>query len=62
LFGGSQQRLLLMLAMDIDEGAPKFFEHTQGAQAAVDVHPVATRSGEHAPKNQLRFVLTDDFV
>ena len=62
LFGDSQQRLLLMLAMDIDEGAPKLFEHTQGAQATVDVHPMATRSGEHAPKNQLRLVPTDDFL
>ena len=34
-----------MLAMDIDEGPTKFFEHTQRAQAAVDVHPVATRAG-----------------
>ena len=51
-----------MLAMDIDKGASKFFEHTQGAEAAVDVHSVATRSGEHAPKNQLRLVLTDDIL
>jgi hypothetical protein len=33
-----------MLAMDIDEGPPKFFEHTQGAQTAIDVYTMATGS------------------
>jgi hypothetical protein len=51
-----------MLAMDIDEGAPKLFEYTQGGQAAIDVHPVATRSREYAPKNEFRLVPTDDVL
>jgi hypothetical protein len=51
-----------MLAMDIDEGAPEFFEHTKRAQTTVDVHPVTAGTGQHAPKNQLGLVLTDDFL
>jgi hypothetical protein len=37
-----------MLAMDIDESTPQFFEYTQRAEAAVDIHPMAPRSGEYA--------------
>jgi hypothetical protein len=51
-----------MLAMDIDESAPQFFEYTKWAEAAIDIHPMAPRSGEHASKNQLRLVLTDDVL
>ena len=60
LFGRGQQRLLLMLTMDIDEGAPEFFQHAQGTEAAVEVHTMATRSGEDTPKNQFGLVLTDE--
>jgi hypothetical protein len=51
-----------MLAVDVDKGAPQLLEHTLRAQVAVDVYSVATRSGKHAPKNQFRLVLTNDFV
>jgi len=51
-----------MLAMDINKGATKFFEHTKRAKTAVDVHSVTAGAGKHAPKNQLGLVLTDDFV
>ena len=60
LFGRGQQRLLLMLTMDINEGAPELFEHTEGAEAAVEVHPMAAGSREDTPKNQFGLVLTDE--
>ena len=49
-----------MLTMNIDEGAPEFFEHTQGTEAAVEVHTMATGSREDTPKNQFGLVLTDE--
>lgn len=49
-----------MLTMDIDKGAPELFEHTEGTEAAVEVHPMATGSREDTPKNQLGLVLTDE--
>jgi hypothetical protein len=51
-----------MLTMNIDKSASQFFEHAQGTQVAVDVHPVAPRSGQHTPKYQLRHILTDEFM
>jgi hypothetical protein len=51
-----------MLAVDVDKGASQLLKDTLRAQVAIDVYSVATRSGEHAPKNQLRLVLADDFV
>ena len=49
-----------MLAMDIDEGAPKVFQHTQRTEATVEVDTMATGSGKDTPKNQLGLVLTDE--
>lgn len=51
-----------MLAVDVDKGTPQLFEDTLRAQVTVHVYSVAARSGKHAPKNQLRLVLTNDFV
>jgi hypothetical protein len=51
-----------MLTMDIDESAPQFFEHTQRAETAIDIHPMTARSGKHTSKYQLRLVRTDDVV
>jgi hypothetical protein len=54
--------LLLVLTVDVNKGTAQLLEHTLRAQVAVDIYSVATRSGKHAPKNQFRLVLTNDFV
>ncbi len=51
-----------MLAMDIDESAPQFFEDSQGAQAAVEVDSVAAGPGKNPSENQLVVFGSDDVL